>query len=377
MYHEGDASQSEGFKVSLGSLHGTQHEAFFVGADIVLPIAVQRAHAAREKERESEGKGRRYFNIIFRAVAFKWIAIVFLPSILAPVRSQLIGGHSNKRRAGSSLTDGNLHPLKLRRHFAREEKTRAPDNVDQPPRTGLCGENPSALAYLNAQCEDLFHVWGETRLQWWWPRPQEDRITAPWRRGSLWSSLQLCRWTVTHQHRDSAVFSTSWVSKNSFYCWMRGQWVALMRWALTWPSGKTHNGRALWAHRLSPGWEGPRRGLLRPLRRRGARVPAAAVRFHAAAARVSVPRGSAGDPAPAPARSLSMILEKRKQCRGEGEDLRLFVCSSKNASGARKNPRYLMVMVTSRRLSVVMTPLMWCRTAVRVRMLGAELLDSD
>lgn len=33
-----------------------------------------------------------------------------------------------------------------------------------------------------------------------------------------------------------------------------------------------------------------------------------------------------------------------------------------------------MVMVTSRRLSVVMTPLMWCRTAVRVRILGAELL---
>lgn len=33
-----------------------------------------------------------------------------------------------------------------------------------------------------------------------------------------------------------------------------------------------------------------------------------------------------------------------------------------------------MVMVTSRRLSVVMIPVMWCRTAVRVRMLGAELL---
>lgn len=60
-----------------------------------------------------------------------------------------------------------------------------------------------------------------------------------------------------------------------------------------------------------------------------------------------------------------------------GGDLRLFVCSSKNTSEARKNPRYLIVMVTSRRLSVVMTPLMWCRTAVRVRMLGAELLDGD
>lgn len=34
----------------------------------------------------------------------------------------------------------------------------------------------------------------------------------------------------------------------------------------------------------------------------------------------------------------------------------------------------MMVMVTSRRLSVVMVPVMWCRTAVRVRMLGAELL---
>lgn len=35
---------------------------------------------------------------------------------------------------------------------------------------------------------------------------------------------------------------------------------------------------------------------------------------------------------------------------------------------------YLMVTVTSRILSVVMSPVMWCRTAVRVRMLGAELL---
>lgn len=40
----------------------------------------------------------------------------------------------------------------------------------------------------------------------------------------------------------------------------------------------------------------------------------------------------------------------------------------------RRQTQYLMVMVTSRRLSVVMTPVMWCRTAVRVRMLGAELL---
>lgn len=36
-----------------------------------------------------------------------------------------------------------------------------------------------------------------------------------------------------------------------------------------------------------------------------------------------------------------------------------------------------MVMVTSRSLSVVMTPVMWWRTAVRVRMLGAELVEAD
>ena len=53
MYHEGDASQSEGFKVSLVSLHGAQHEAFFAGADFVLSIAVQRANAARESERNT------------------------------------------------------------------------------------------------------------------------------------------------------------------------------------------------------------------------------------------------------------------------------------------------------------------------------------
>lgn len=70
-----------------------------------------------------------------------------------------------------------------------------------------------------------------------------------------------------------------------------------------------------------------------------------------------------------------MILQKQK--RWGGRRLRLFAYNTKNRNGARQNPPYLMVMVTSRRLSVVMTPLMWCRTAVRVRILGAELLDVD
>lgn len=43
---------------------------------------------------------------------------------------------------------------------------------------------------------------------------------------------------------------------------------------------------------------------------------------------------------------------------------------------ATRSPHYLMVTVTSRILSVVMRPDMRCRTAVRVRMLGAELLDA-
>lgn len=37
-----------------------------------------------------------------------------------------------------------------------------------------------------------------------------------------------------------------------------------------------------------------------------------------------------------------MILEKRKQCQGEGGgDLRLFVCSSKNTSGSQKESSLL------------------------------------
>lgn len=64
----------------------------------------------------------------------------------APVRSQLIGGHSNQRRAGSPLADGNLHALKLWCHFASQKKSRAADNFDEPPRTRLCREGEALLA---------------------------------------------------------------------------------------------------------------------------------------------------------------------------------------------------------------------------------------
>lgn len=38
---------------------------------------------------------------------------------------------------------------------------------------------------------------------------------------------------------------------------------------------------------------------------------------------------------------------------------------------------HLMVTVTSSILSVVISPVMWCLTAVRVKMLGADLRNKD
>lgn len=44
VYLESDASQSKRLEISLGSLHRTQDETFFTGADVVLPVAVERTH---------------------------------------------------------------------------------------------------------------------------------------------------------------------------------------------------------------------------------------------------------------------------------------------------------------------------------------------
>lgn len=48
MYLEGDTGQSERFEVSLGSLQRTQDETFFTGADVILPVAVERTHTDRK-----------------------------------------------------------------------------------------------------------------------------------------------------------------------------------------------------------------------------------------------------------------------------------------------------------------------------------------
>lgn len=52
VYLEGDAGQGEGLEVSFGSFHWTQDESLFAGADVVLPVAVERPHteAARAVE---------------------------------------------------------------------------------------------------------------------------------------------------------------------------------------------------------------------------------------------------------------------------------------------------------------------------------------
>lgn len=50
MYLEGNASQSECLEIPLGSLHSTQHETFLAGADVVLPVAVERTHTDGKRE---------------------------------------------------------------------------------------------------------------------------------------------------------------------------------------------------------------------------------------------------------------------------------------------------------------------------------------
>lgn len=50
MYLEGNTSQSECLEISLGSLHRTQNETFLAGADVVLPVAVERTHTDGKRE---------------------------------------------------------------------------------------------------------------------------------------------------------------------------------------------------------------------------------------------------------------------------------------------------------------------------------------
>lgn len=47
-YLEGDSSQGESLEVSLLPLEWTQDEAFLPGADVILPVAVERTHAGGE-----------------------------------------------------------------------------------------------------------------------------------------------------------------------------------------------------------------------------------------------------------------------------------------------------------------------------------------
>lgn len=49
IYLEGDASQSKCLKISLGALHGTQHETFFTCTDVVLPVTVERTHTEEKR----------------------------------------------------------------------------------------------------------------------------------------------------------------------------------------------------------------------------------------------------------------------------------------------------------------------------------------
>lgn len=52
---EGNTGQSERLEISPGSLHGTQHETFFAGADVVLPVAMERPHAEGNRSNMSLG----------------------------------------------------------------------------------------------------------------------------------------------------------------------------------------------------------------------------------------------------------------------------------------------------------------------------------
>ena len=73
--------------------------------------------------------------------------------------------------------------------------------------------------------------------------------------------------------------------------------------SLTWPSRKNHSGMGLSAHQPSPGLAGCHPSHRPPLRRHVSPAPGGGAESPAAAAPAAAPPGSAGDPAPEPARS--------------------------------------------------------------------------
>lgn len=86
-----------------------------------------------------------------------------VPAVV-PVRAPLVSGHGDERRSGSSLADGDLHTLQLRRHLASQEETRSADDVHQATRTRLCGgEGKQALMLYNWLAFERQH--GEKQLQ--------------------------------------------------------------------------------------------------------------------------------------------------------------------------------------------------------------------
>lgn len=125
-YPEGNTSQSERLEISPGCLHGTQHEAFFAGTDVVLPVAMERSHAEGNRRNMLLGPQNVWYRpcdhntslpnimspVIVRSFYLENDDPSFDPTLI-PVGSHLISGHSNERRISSSLSDGDLHILKL------------------------------------------------------------------------------------------------------------------------------------------------------------------------------------------------------------------------------------------------------------------------
>lgn len=130
-YLKGDTSQGEGLEVSRLPLLRTQDEALLAGADVVLSVAVERTHAGGEPGGKTRSgiKGLQSENAISERRT--------VPAAV-PVGSHLVSGHCDERSGGSSLTDGDLHTLQLRRHLASQEETRSADDVNQSPGTRLC-----------------------------------------------------------------------------------------------------------------------------------------------------------------------------------------------------------------------------------------------
>lgn len=137
------------------------------------------------------------------------------------------------------------------------------------------------------------------------------------------------------------------------------------------PSRRIHSGKAHGVHLVSLPHGGCSRLLFLP-------SPSYGQLFPEPAAPIAAPHLSAGAPEPKQAHSQWKICQNETKPPGvlkatartqtNKTDFTILDMHNNNSF------THLMVTVTSSILSVVMSPVMWCLTAVRVKMLGADLM---